>query len=350
MKTYDWDHLSRNDLIELLENETEQQALFDAAYQVKLNNVGNQVYFRGIVEFSNYCQKNCYYCGIRRDNQAVTRFQMAREEILEAAQWAFDNHYGSVVLQSGERTDAAFVEFVESVVRDIRKLGIEGVTLSLGEQPENTYRRWFEAGANRYLLRIETSNPELYRHLHPEDHDFEARKHCLDLLRKLGYQVGTGVMIGLPGQTAAELADDVLFFQEHDIDMIGMGPYIPHHDTPLAAEMPDFDQSRQLNLALRMIAVTRLVLKDVNIAATTALQALFEQGRELGLKAGANVIMPVITDVKYRHDYLLYDGKPCLDENANLCRACLEHRIQSIGETIAYGRPGHSRHFTKRQG
>jgi biotin synthase len=331
-----------------LADDEHHDELLAEAYRIKLAEVGNKVFFRGIVEFSNYCTKNCYYCGIRRDNHAVKRFEMQREEILESARWAFDNQYGSVVLQSGERTDEMFVTFVEELVRDIRALGIEGVTLSLGEQSRETYRRWFNAGANRYLLRVETSNPELYKTLHPADHSFEARVHCLDLLREEGYQVGTGVMIGLPGQTMDDLANDVLFFKEYDIDMIGMGPYIPHHDTPLGQAMTDFDPNAQLRLALRMIAATRIVLRDVNIASTTALQALFHQGRELGLKAGANVIMPIISDTKYRKDYLLYDGKPCLDENASLCRACLEGRIRSVGEEIAYGVPGHSRHFVKR--
>jgi biotin synthase len=348
MKTYDFEHLTREDLIELLEDDARHDELLEAAYKVKLEQVGKLVYFRGIIEFSNICTKNCFYCGIRRDNAGVARFRMERSEVLEAAKWAYDNQYGSVVLQSGERTDPEFVDFVEETIREIRALGIEGVTLSLGEQSRETYRRWFEAGANRYLLRIESSNPVLYRTLHPEDHDWKARVRCLDLLREEGYQVGTGVMIGLPGQTAADLADDILFFKARDVDMIGMGPYIPHHDTPLANSLPDFNGEAQLRLALRMIALTRLVLRDVNIASTTALQALLHQGRELGLKAGANVIMPVITDVKYRKDYLLYDGKPCLDENASLCRACLEGRIRSIGEEIAYGKPGHAKHFTKR--
>jgi len=212
--------------------------------------------------------------------------------------------------------------------------------------------RWYDAGAHRYLLRIETSDPDLYSTLHPSDHDFEKRKACLYALKRIGYYVGTGIMIGLPGQTVENCADDILFFRDLDVDMIGMGPYIPHSDTPLGAscDMSGFDGSEQLEKALMMIAVTRIVLKDVNIASTTALQALNDLGREMGLKAGANIIMPNITDTRYRRGYQLYENKPCLDENASMCRGCLESRIQSIGETIGYREWGDSPHFNVRTG
>lgn len=335
-----------------LEREDEVRELYRRAYQTKLEHVGPVVHFRGLIEFSNICGKNCHYCGIRSGNRRVRRFRMEAEEILAAARWALDNHYGSVVLQAGERQDEPHVAFVEALVRGIKEMSGSrlGVTLSLGEQSEETYRRWFAAGAHRYLLRIETSNARLYRSLHPEDHDFAARLECLHALRRAGYQVGTGVMVGLPGQTLADLADDVLFFQSMDVDMIGMGPYIPHRDTPMAGCLGDFKAKRaaQLGLGLKMIAVTRLALRDVNIAAATALQALRPDGRELGLQAGANIIMPVITETKYRAAYQLYDGKPCLDENASQCRSCLQRRIESIGETIGFDQWGDSLHFRRR--
>ena len=276
---------------------------------------------------------------------------MGVEEIVESAVWAYRAAYGSLVLQSGERTGAAFVSFVEDVLQEIgRRTGGElGITLSLGEQPESVYRRWFEAGAHRYLLRIETTRPELYRQLHPADHRFEERLDCLRRLRRTGYQVGTGVMIGLPGQAVTDLADDVLFFRERDIDMIGMGPYIPHADTPLSGERERFRADRQFLLGLKMIAVTRLVLRDVNIAATTALQALHPEGREQGLLAGANIVMPNVTATKYRDGYRLYDDKPCLDENSSMCKACLRGRIEAIGERIGFGLRGDSPHFFRRQ-
>ncbi len=344
--------LGRDDLAALLSltDAIEARLLHAAAYRVKAREVGTTVYFRGIVEFSNLCVKNCDYCGIRRDNEAVERFQMPLDEIVAAARWAHQGGYGSIVLQSGERSDEDFVDFIEAALRAIHEAtaGELGVTLSLGEQSPATLRRWHAAGAHRYLLRIETSNRELYRSLHPEDHDWAARRACLDHLREAGYQVGTGVMIGLPGQTAYDLADDILFFRDQDVDMIGMGPFIPHADTPLGHLADGFDGQAQLELGLRMIAVARLFLRDVNIASTTALQALAPTGREMGLLAGANIIMPNITDTRYRRAYQLYNGKPCLDENGDQCRDCLERRIESIGETIGYGARGDSPRFRKR--
>ena len=347
--------LERSDLRYLLglESASDIAALFKKAYDVKLRHVGNKVYFRGIVELSNICEKNCLYCGIRCGNKNVARYEMTEDEIVFAALWSHQNHYGSVVLQAGERTGSGFVTLIERAVRRIKEGsgGKLGVTLSLGEQSQEVYRRWFEAGAHRYLLRIETANAELYRELHPADHSFERRRQCLCDLREVGYQVGTGVMIGLPFQTIDDLVGDLFFFKEMDVDMIGMGPYIVHHETPLAAAMPDFEERKEahLTLSLKMIAATRILLKDVNIASTTALQALKPDGREDGLLAGANVIMPNVTDTKYRSSYKLYEDKPCVNEDSTMCRGCLERRIAAIGETIGYDEWGDSRHFQKRQ-
>jgi biotin synthase len=225
------------------------------------------------------------------------------------------------------------------------------ITLSLGEQTEETYRRWFDAGAHRYLLRIEVSNPELYRKLHPntKNHDYQTRLDALHLLRKTGYQVGTGVMIGLPFQTVDDLADDLLFFRAFDIDMAGMGPYIEHVDTPLFRYTEQLlPLKERFDLALKMVACLRIMMKDINIAATTAMQTIDPQGREKALLVGANVIMPNLTPVKYRQDYLLYENKPCLDEEAEECKSCLEARIHMAGDAIGYGEWGDSRHFGKR--
>ncbi len=345
--------LTRPDLLYLLNLTVKEdvQRLFDRAYRVKMEHVGNKVYFRGLIELSNICKKDCFYCGIRKSNRNVVRYQLTEEEILESARFAHESNYGSVVLQSGEREDAKFVDFVEKVVKAIKELseGRLGITLSVGEQSEETYRRWFAAGAHRYLIRVETSNENLYVRLHPKDHSFSRRIECLASLYEIGYQVGTGVMIGLPDQTIEDLVDDILFFEKMDIAMVGMGPYLVHKDTPLSLAMPDFDglRDRQLELALKMIAVTRIYLKDVNIDSTTALQALDPLGREMGLKAGANILMPNVTSTKYRSSYQLYDNKPCLDENASFCRACLENRIDSIGEAIGYSEWGDSPHFKK---
>jgi biotin synthase len=352
MRNVNFEELTRDDLVYFLQTQDpgEIERLTQAAYDLKMQMVGPKVFYRGIIEFSNICAKDCYYCGIRKSNSAVVRFRMNMEEILDCAELAWKMNYGSLVLQSGERTDEEFVSFVETALEKIKEMsdGELGITLSLGEQSEATYQRWFNAGAHRYLLRIETSNSELYKTLHPADHTFDYRFECLNILRKVGYQVGTGVMMGLPGQTAEMLADDIIFFKEQDIDMIGMGPYIPHQQTPLAAKATNWNKEQQLQLGLKMIALTRLYLKDVNIASTTALQALHHEGREFGLKAGANIIMPNITHTRYRDSYQLYDGKPCTDENATMCRACLEGRIGRIGEEIGYGEWGDSIHFAKR--
>jgi biotin synthase len=325
------------------------EELFREARACAIRRVGPKVYFRGIIEFSNLCVKDCYYCGIRKSNENVTRFAMDEAEILECAMAAQEMDYGSIVLQSGERRDEAYVRFIGDILRKIKAAtsGKLGITLSLGEQTAEAYERWFKAGAHRYLLRIETSSPALYKRLHPEDHFFEVRRECLRTLRRIGFQVGTGVMIGLPFQTHEHLIDDILFFRDEDVDMIGMGPYVPHEDTPLVSA--GHDPAENLRLGLVMIALTRLVLKDVNIAATTALQALGPSGREKGVQAGANIIMPNITPTDYRKFYQLYSHKPCLDENARQCRSCLERRIQVAGAEIGYGEWGDSKHFLGRR-
>jgi len=348
-KILEKEKFSRDDLIYLLnlKEEADIKKLYEAAYAEKLKNVGSKVYFRGIIEFSNICAKDCYYCGIRKSNKNVGRYSISLEEILESAQFAFDQGYGSIVLQSGEREDKSYVDFVENALKEIKKIGdgALGITLSAGEQTEDVYRRWYDAGAHRYLLRIETTNEKLYSELHPDDHSFKRRVECLNSMNKLGYQVGTGVMTGLPGQTADDLADDILFFERTGVHMIGMGPFIPHEDTPLADSDPKKSKEERLDMGLKMIAVTRLYLKNVNIASTTALQALSSTGRELGLKAGANIIMPNLTDTKYRADYQLYNDKPCINENAGMCRGCLEMRVKSVGEEIGFNDWGDSPKF-----
>ena len=339
--------LARPDLAALLatEDEAELQALFDAAYALKVKYCGKRVAMRGLVEAGNVCAKDCLYCGIRRSNANVARYRLSADEIVRLAELDARQGYASLVIQSGEIESEEHTRFVEDVLRRIAPLDL-GVTLSLGEQTEEVYRRWREAGAARYLLRVETSNRRLYSRLHPEGHSFDRRVECLRALRRCGYQVGTGVMCALPGQTAEDLADDIGFFAEIDADMIGMGPFIPHPDTPMGGE--GFDAKRRLTAGLKMIAVTRLHLHDVNIAAATALQALADDGRERGIMAGANVIMPNITDVKYRRGYQLYQNKPCLDENATLCASCLERRLAAIGESVGYGKRGDSLHYRLR--
>lgn len=344
---------SRDELVRLLVAEDdERQQLFQRAQAVKLQNIGNKVYFRGLIEFSNICAKDCLYCGIRKSNEKVVRYEASDDEILEACRFAWQNRFGSVVLQSGELSSPAFVKRVDTLLRKIKDLSDNelGITLSCGEQTVETYLQWFESGAHRYLLRIESSNPELYRKIHPEDnfHSFGRRLQALKDLKSCGYQVGTGVMIGLPFQTTEDLANDLLFLKQMDVDMVGMGPYIEHEDTPLYTFRNDLKTKQQrFDLALKMVAALRLLMPDINIAAATALQAIDPAGREKALTIGANILMPNLTPCDYRKEYQLYEDKPCLDEDAELCRNCLEARIELAGCEIGYGEWGDSKHFTK---
>jgi biotin synthase len=272
---------------------------------------------------------------------------------MSAVKFAHDKNYGSVVLQSGERNDKQFIEKVERLLKKIYQIsnGELGVTLSLGEQTKETYKRWQDSGARRYLLRIESTNKELFYKIHPNDeyHNFEKRLEALQTLNDLGYQTGTGVMIGLPHQTIEDLANDLLFFKNNDIDMVGMGPYIEHSDTPMFSEkhllLP---LNERFNLSLKMIAILRILMKDINIAAATALQAIDPIGREKAIKIGANIIMPNITPTENRKNYLLYQNKPCTDEGAEDCTECLEARIYISGDEIGYGKSGDSKHFFSR--
>ncbi len=346
---------SKEDILYLLNCKTEQQQeLFELASKVKEEQVGNKVYLRGLIELSNICDKNCLYCGIRKDNDKAERYMLTSEEVLNAAQFAFDNNYGSIVLQSGELYSEAFIATIETLLRKIKELssGKLGITLSCGEQTVATYQRWFDAGAHRYLLRIESSNKELYEKIHPVDalHKYETRINCLKSLRAIGYQVGTGVMIGLPFQTMEDLADDLLFIKAMDIDMCGMGPYLEHNDTPLIQYKDELmPMKERFYLSLNMLAVLRLMMKDINIAATTALQTIDEMGREKALKIAANIFMPNITPKEYRENYKLYENKPCMDENPADCANCIEARICIAGCEIAKDEWGDSQHYHKRK-
>lgn len=354
--------LSEQDIVALLSaTRAEDVAMIGRkAESVLLENCGRAVHFRGLIEFSNICSCNCAYCGIRKDNAAVRRYELAAEDVLNAALRCARLGFGSLVLQSGERRDKRFVEHVEELVRTIKQRtrseslpeGL-GITLCVGEQRPEILRRFFSAGAHRYLLRIETSSRHLFRELHPPGQSFCERDECLCRLAEIGYQVGTGVMIGTPGQSTRDLARDVLFFKDRDVDMIGMGPFIPHPQTPAGRRFGPFTETRRrelLHLSLLMIAVVRIVSRDVNIAATTALQTLDASGRELGLRFGANVIMPQITPVDVRRDYLLYEGKPVQDVYDAGAGSWLDERLRAIGRRLAVDQWGDSPHFAARVG
>ena len=346
---------SKDDIIRLLNADgDDEKLLFDFSNKIKLQNVGNTVYLRGLIELSNICEKDCYYCGIRKSNSAVHRYSISEEEVLEAVRFAYENGYGSVAIQSGEIQSPAFTEKINRILLKTMEMtnGEIGITLSCGEQSEKTYRKWFESGAKRYLLRVETSNPELYRKLHPNDdiHRFERRLEALEMLKKTGYQTGTGVMIGLPFQTFENLADDLLFMKQFDIDMCGMGPYIEHHETPLFAYKDSLMPLKErFNLSLKMNAILRILMPDINIAATTALQTIEKNGREQAIQIGANVLMPNITPRKYRDDYYLYENKPVSNQSNEDDLKVLEKSLAEIGCRIGYGEQGNSRRFYKNQ-
>jgi biotin synthase len=318
-----------------------------------VDSLGKKVFFRGLVEFSNYCTKDCYYCGIRKSNTQSERYDIDDKSIIDAAIFAHQNKYGSLVLQSGERSDKAFTERITHLLKEIKNAtnGELGITISLGEQSEDVYKEWFDAGAHRYLLRIESSNRDLYYKIHPEDekHNFETRINCLKSLQKIGYQTGTGVMIGLPYQSYEDLANDLLFFKEMNIDMVGMGPFIEHTETPLYEHKDAlWSLQRRFDVSLNMIAALRLLMPDINIAAATALQAIDPMGREKALRYGANVIMPNITPTIHRKDYTLYENKPCTDEGAEDCSNCLSIRVEMAGREIGYDEWGDSKHYFNR--
>jgi biotin synthase len=331
----------------------ERNQLLQKSREVKENNIGNKVYFRGLIEFSNRCSKDCLYCGIRKSNEKVHRYEVSDDEILEACRFAWEKGLGSVVLQSGELTSKTFVNRVDRLLKQIKKLSNNelGITLSCGEQTRETYLRWFESGAHRYLLRIESSTRELYYKIHPKNkiHSFEKRIESLHHLKETGFQTGTGVMIGLPFQTMENLADDLLFFKKMDIDMCGMGPYVEHEDTPLF-QFKHLLKTKQerFDLTLNMIAVLRLLMPDINIVASTALEAINPQGREKVLAVGANIIMPNLTPHKYLENYLLYENKPIWGEDKNQAITDLKERLKNAGNEIGFNMWGDSKHFSNR--
>lgn len=320
--------LTRSEIVELLSiPSTIHHSLFTLADKVRQKHVGDEVHLRGLIEFSNYCKQNCLYCGFRRDNKKVTRFRLTEEQIISFAKNAAELGYKTVVLQSGE--DPYFkIDKMKRIISEIKKFDL-AITLSIGEKTFEEYEAYKEAGADRFLIRIETTDKDLYSKLDP-DMDWENRLRCLRDLRKLGYEVGTGCLVGIPGQTLESLADDILFFKEINADMIGIGPFIPNENTPLADA-----QGGSFELALKVMAITRLLLPDANIPATTAMETLNPNGRLIALQSGANVVMPNVTQGEYRKFYEIYPGKICVNDTPDKCRGCIEGKIKSIGRSIS---------------
>lgn len=348
---------SRDDIITLLSVDSQEDTdlILNKALEVKTKTVGRKVYLRGLIELTNKCRKNCFYCGIRSGNEHAVRYELTEDEAVQSAIFSWRHGFGSIVIQSGELIGGNFVNNLENLLKRIhRETNHElTITLSCGEHPLEVYQRWFAAGGHRYLLRIESSNRDLYYKIHPKDenHSFEKRLQALKDLRLAGFQVGTGVMIGLPEQTIENLADDLLFYKNYDIDMIGMGPYLEHNETPLYEKRHLlWTEDKRFQKSLLMIAVLRLMMPYVNIAASTALETLNPQGRQKGLLAGANVVMPNVTPLAKKVNYDLYDKKPHLYSDATMATKALNESITSIGETICYNEPGNSKHFEKRTG
>ncbi|MDK2800474.1 MAG: biotin synthase [Clostridiales bacterium] len=333
-KLYAQHDLTKEEIIFLLKNldEEHKNVLFDYAHRTRMKYYGNKVFMRGLIEFSNICKQDCLYCGIRVSNKKVERYRLTPDEIIDCCKEGYRLGYRTFVLQSGE--DFWYTEEkLINIVKNIKKLfpGV-AVTLSIGERSLSVYEHLFKAGADRFLLRHETASKRLYEKLHPTM-NYENRINCLKGLKEIGYQVGAGFMVGLPGQTAEDLAEDLYFLKELNPDMIGIGPFIPHSETPLR----DADGGT-VEDTLVMLAFVRLLVPDCLLPATTAMGTLHPKGRELALKVGANVVMPNLSPIGVRAKYELYENKICTGDEAAHCRQCIEKRINSAGFEVDMGR------------
>lgn len=321
--------LTREEISVILKDDSINDFLFKTADEVRQKYVGDEVHLRGLIEFSNICRCNCQYCGLRKDNKEVARYRMDVEEILNLAQKAKAYGYKTIVLQSGEDSYFSQDKMCE-IIREIKKLGV-ALTLSIGEKSYDEYKAYKDSGADRYLLRIETTDKRLYKKMHPSM-SFENRIRCLKDLKKLGFETGTGCLVGLPEQSIESLADDILFFKELDADMIGLGPFIPNPHTPLKNT-----HAGNLILAIKVMATTRLLLPDINIPATTAMETLHPDGRIMALKSGANVVMPNVTSEDCKQKYELYPGKAGLNNTPEEYNKSISAKIEAIGRTISDG-------------
>ena len=319
----------------LIEGQTEELAEYAAALARKKREAlyQNKVFTRGLIEFTNYCKNNCYYCGIRRDNKNAQRYRLTMEEILSCAKQGYELGFRTFVLQGGE--DGYFTDdYMVEIISKLKELYPDcAITLSIGEKTKESYQKYFDAGAERYLLRHETANEEHYAKLHPEELSLKSRKLCLWDLKEIGYQVGCGFMVGSPGQNPHTLAEDMKFIEELQPQMVGIGPFVPHHDTPFAKE-----EAGNVKQTLYLLSLLRLLKPDLLLPATTALGTMDPKGREKGMLAGANVVMPNLSPIGVRKKYELYDNKICTGEEAAECRDCLGQRMKSVGYTLVVER------------
>lgn len=337
-KLYKAHNLTVEEFKSLIEERTPEIAeyLFERARQVKIANYGCDVYIRGLIEFSNYCRNDCYYCGIRKSNTGAERYRLTEEDILNCCNTGHNLGFRTFVLQSGEDlyfTDEKMVHIIKSIKNRYPDCA---VTLSIGERSYESYKAFYDAGADRYLLRHETANEEHYKKLHPENLSLLNRKACLFDLKKIGYQVGCGFMVGSPYQTVETLVEDLMFIKELQPHMVGIGPFIPHSDTPFAHK-----ESGTLELTLFMLGLVRLMIPEVLMPATTALGTIDPLGREKGIQAGGNVVMPNLSPVAVRNKYMLYDNKICTGDEAAECRFCMQKRMEGIGCRVVVSRGDH---------
>ena len=320
---------TKKEIVDILKDDRQNEWLFSLADKVRRENVGDEVHLRGLIEFSNICHCFCKYCGLRCENKELDRYRILPDDIVKYAQKAVEMGYKTIVLQSGE--DAFYTrKILCDIIKRIKEFDV-ALTLSIGERSFDDYKAFRDCGADRYLIRIETTDKDLYKKMHP-NMSFDNRVRCLKDLRKLGFEVGTGCLVGLPEQIVESLADDVLFFKEINADMVGIGPFIAHPHTPLK-DMPNGN----FTLALKVMALTRILLKNINIPATTAMETLNPNGRIIALQSGANVVMPNVTTTEYRAKYEIYPNKICINENPSQCFHCISGKIKSIGRTVSTG-------------
>ncbi|MGL4571103.1 MAG: [FeFe] hydrogenase H-cluster radical SAM maturase HydE [Clostridium sp.] len=333
-KLYKEHNATKEELLYILDNITDEESeyLAEKANDIRMQNYGNKVYMRGLIEFTNYCKKDCAYCGIRKSNKNADRYRLTFDQIINCVELGDKLGYKTYVLQGGEDayfTDERMIEIIKEIKR---RFPHNALTLSLGERSYESYKKLFEAGADRYLLRHETASKELYQNLHPGA-SYDERMEALRNLKEIGYQVGAGFMVGLPGQTNEDLVKDLIFIKEFKPEMCGIGPFIPQGDTPLGGE-----KAGTLEKTVLLLSLIRLLLPDVLLPATTSLGSIDPLGREKGIKAGGNVVMPNLSPTEVRDKYALYDGKICTGDEAAECRMCIEGRMRRFGYEVEVSR------------
>lgn len=333
-KLYRTNSLDYDELVFILDHieEFEKDYLIEKAHETRMKVYGNKVYMRGLIEFTNYCKRGCKYCGINASNKNVERYRLALEDILQCCDVGYSLGYRTFVLQGGE-DDYYLDNMIVGIITEIKdKYPDVAITLSIGEKPYESYEIYYKAGVDRYLLRHETASQKLFERIHTNS-NYDNRIECLWNLKKIGYQVGAGFMVGIPTQTKEDLAKDILFLKELEPEMVGIGPFIPHRDT-----IYKYEEGGTLKDTITMLALTRLFLPHSLLPVTTALGTIHPFGREQGIKAGANVVMPNLSPTNVREKYSLYDGKICTGDEAAECRKCIENRIVSSGFSIDMSR------------